>query len=271
MQAKMIERILMSLDLKKLFGDVFHPEPDECVVVMVDEPHGVYTDHALWRERRDMASEWQAAWEVLSRDIGFEVMPLISFPASGAHNANLPLEAGEPVSLNVALGKATLALALTQYSATAPLSAWAAAHDDFRAASLPQVARRMEKTALSADYKEVAKRCQILKHALDKAEMAHVTFSTGHHWKVDLRFRQAKMDDGQLPRGKAGFPIINLPSGEVFRCPMKARGRARTVEPRAKFPLLTGKPGSFSRLRKIGLSPFWVMGQGRENCALFLR
>lgn len=208
-----------SLDLHKLFTDVFHPEADECVVVIVDTPHGEYADHDLWRERRDMAAEWQAAWVSLAKGVGCEVLPLISFPASGAHNANLPLDEGGPITLEKAFQKATLVLALTQYSATAPLSAWAMEHNDFRAASLPQVARRMEMTALSADYAEVARRCQILKDALAEAEMAKVVFSTGHEWQVDLRFREAKMDDGQLPRSKGGFPIINLPSGESFQVP----------------------------------------------------
>lgn len=209
----------MALDLHKLFTDVFHPEPDECVVVIADAPHGDLQDHQAWQERREMAVEWQLAWVSLSEQVGFEVLPLVSFPASGAHNANLPLDAGDPMALEMALGKATLALALTQFSATAPLSAWASAHNDFRAASLPQVARRMEQTALAADYARVATRCQVLKDALMKAEMAQVAFSTGHVWQVDLRFREAKMDDGQLPRGKTGFPIINLPSGESFQVP----------------------------------------------------
>lgn len=230
----------MVLDLQKLFVDVFHPEPDECVAVLVDVPHGDYADHDLWRERREMAAEWQAGWEVLAKDIGFEVLPLVSFPASGAHNANLPLDKGDPMLLQTALEKATLALALTQYSATAPLSAWAMDHGDFRAASLPQVARRMEKTALAADYAEVARRCQILRDALAEAEMAYVTFSTGHKWQVDLRFRKAQMDDGQLPRGKGGFPIINLPSGESFQVPYEGEREGIASRTEGEIPVAFG-------------------------------
>ncbi|MFT5368703.1 MAG: leucyl aminopeptidase (aminopeptidase T) [Candidatus Latescibacterota bacterium] len=227
----------MPLDLHKLFVDVFHPESDECVVVIVDEPHAEYRDHDLWRERREMAVEWQAAWVSLAKDVGFKVLPLVSFPASGAHNANLPLESGDPMSLEEALKQSTLALALTQYSATAPLSSWASAHTDFRAASLPQVARRMEATALSADYAEVARRCQILKDALAEAELARVIFSTGHEWQVDLRFREAKMDDGQLPRGKGGFPIINLPSGESFQVPYEGERAGEVSRTEGEIPV----------------------------------
>ena len=116
------------------------------------------------------------AWVSLGEQIGFDVLPLITFPATGAHNGNLPLDKGEPIPLRDGLTQATTALALTQFSATAPLSMWARSHDDFRAASLPGVARRMEETALSADYTEVARRCQILMDALSEAEYARVIF-----------------------------------------------------------------------------------------------
>ena len=56
----------MALDLHKLFTDVFHPESDECVVVIVDTPHGDIRDHDAWRERREMALEWQRAWMSLA-------------------------------------------------------------------------------------------------------------------------------------------------------------------------------------------------------------
>ena len=206
------------MDLHKLFTDVFHPEPDETVAIIADVPHGELRDHQAWQERREMAAEWRAAWVSLGEQIGFDVLPLITFPATGTHNGNLPLD---NIPLRDGLARATIVNALTQFSATAPLSAWARSHSDFRAASLPGVARRMEETALSADYSEVARRCQILMDTLSKAEYAQVSFTTGHKWTVDLRFREAHKDDGQLPREKANsaFPIINLPSGESFQVP----------------------------------------------------
>ena len=110
------------MDLHKLFTDVFHPEPDETVAVIADVPHGELRDSETWRERREMAAEWRAAWISLGEQIGFDVLPLITFPATGAHNGNLPLDKGEPIPLRDGLSQATIALSLTQYSATAPLS-----------------------------------------------------------------------------------------------------------------------------------------------------
>ena len=105
--------------------------------------------------------------------------------------------------------------------------AWAKADNDFRCATLPGVARRTEKTALAADYSEVARRCGVLKELLDAADAADVVFATGHAWHVDLRYRKALMDDGQLPRGKDGG-VINLPSGESFQVPSTPENAMRT-------------------------------------------
>lgn len=227
------------MDLHKLFTDVFHPEPDETVAVIADVPHGELRDSETWRERREMAAEWRAAWVSLGEQIGFDVLPLITFPATGAHNGNLPLDKGEPIPLRDGLTQATIVNALTQFSATAPLSMWARSHNDFRAASLPGVARRMEETALSADYTEVARRCQILMDALSEAEYARVIFSTGHKWTVDLRYGEAHKDDGQLPREKANsaFPIINLPSGESFQVPYEGERKGDPSRTEGEIPV----------------------------------
>ena len=97
------------MDLHKLFTDVFHPEPDETVAVIADVPHGELRDHQAWQERREMAAEWRAAWVSLGERIGFDVLPLITFPATGTHNGNLPLDKGEPIPLRDGLSQATIA------------------------------------------------------------------------------------------------------------------------------------------------------------------
>ncbi len=209
----------MSLNLHKLFTDVFHPEPDERVLVVTDLPHTDLADRAIWTDRRQMAIDWWDAFRSLGKEIGFSILPLVSYPATGSHNKELPLDMGEPIILREALSQATLVVALTEFSATAPLVQWVKSHDDIRVATLPGVARRTERTALAADYTEVARRCQILADALQDAIHARVLFSTGHEWFVDLRYRDVKMDNGQLPRHKPGVPLINLPSGETFQVP----------------------------------------------------
>lgn len=212
----------MAFDLEKLLVDVFDPQPGEAITVMVDLPHGDIPDNPDWRERRRMAEEWREAFARLGSGSGFDVGPMLSYPATGANNADLPatgLLEGEEVPLEETLLKSTLVVAMTEYSPTAPLSNLADRKEDFRAASMPGVLKRMEETALAANYSEVANRCQVIAEAMDGAQLADVIFSTGHRCWFDLRFREPEVDDGFLPRFKQGDRIINLPSGETFEVP----------------------------------------------------
>jgi hypothetical protein len=229
----------MGFDLKKLFVDVFHPEAGERVVVVRDAPTEGIEDNALWVERREMAAEWRDALAGAQDEIGLQVADLVTYPGVGAHNGDLPLDSGDPVSLREALSCATIGLALTEFSPTAPMVAWSNANEDFRCATLPGVARRTEGTALSADYGEVARRCLILRDQLDAADAADVVFSTGHEWHVDLRHRKALMDDGQLPRDKVGR-VINLPSGESFQVPYEGEIGGDASETEGEVPVPDG-------------------------------
>ena len=209
-------------DVKKLLVDVFDPQPDEVVSFIVDEPHGEISDHDGWTARRSMAERWRQAMEEISVERGFKVDPIVTFDATGANNADLPeagRRQGETVNLHDKLASSTLVVAMTEFSATAPLAHLAQENEDFRAASMPGVEERMEKTALAADYSQVAARCRAIAEAMEGAVLCDVLFSTGHRCFFDLRHRQAEMDDGFLPRGKDGDRIINLPSGETFIVP----------------------------------------------------
>lgn len=209
-------------DLKKLLIDVFDPQPGELVTVLVDRPTETVPDNDRWQARRAMAEEWREVFLELGAERGFEVRPLVRFPATGANNADLPATAdmeGREADLHELLAGSTLVVAMTEFSATAPLVDVAESTEDFRAASMPGVEKRMEGTALAADYARVAARCKAIWDILDGAQLCDVRFSTGHRCWFDLRQRKAEMDDGLLPRGKQGDPIINLPSGETFIVP----------------------------------------------------
>jgi hypothetical protein len=212
----------MGFDLKNLLVNVFDPQNGEIVLVACDLPHGKIADNPEWRDRRILAHEWRKAFCELGRERGFEVLPLLTFLATGAHGADLPVRATQAesdVSLDAELSRCTLAAFLTEFSATAALDGFCRKKEDFRAASMPGLERRMEKSALAADYREVAMRCRILGQLLEGAEALDVRFSSGHECRFDLRFRKPEVDDGFLPRFKPGDRIINLPSGEAFIVP----------------------------------------------------
>ena len=126
---------------------------------------------------------------------------------------------GETLPLDDVLSDTNIAVALTEFSASAPLIKYSQKFPALRAASMPRVSRSMEKTALAADYGEVARKSHILADKLDEAVGARVEFSTGHQVYFDLRNRHAEADDGQLHADKAGMRLINLPSGEACIAP----------------------------------------------------
>ena len=208
----------MAFNLIKLLNDVFAPAPGERVLVLVDLPRAGVPDTADWAERRRMAAEWREGFVRL----GCDVAPLLEMPASAGNNADLPVTgeaAGKTVSIAEAIARAHIVVAMTKHSATAPLSAHVKQRDDLRVASMPGVLRRMEQSALAADYAEVARRTHLLADRLTRAESAEVVFETGHAFAFDLRYRTGHADDGQCTRDKTGFRLINLPSGEAFIVP----------------------------------------------------
>jgi leucyl aminopeptidase (aminopeptidase T) len=109
-----------------------------------------------------------------------------------------------------------LLLAMTEFSATAPLIGWTKRFPQLRAASMPRVAPEMESTALAADYAQVARSCERLRERLANAHSAEIEFSTGDQFVFDFRFRAAEADDGRLHRDAPAPRLINLPSGEAF-------------------------------------------------------
>ena len=230
-------------DLRRLLIDVFDPQGGETVVVAVDLPGGAIADTAVWQARRAMAADWRATFAALGAERGFETRPLLTYQATGANNAELPGEAtvaGMPVTLPDELLKATLAVFMTQYSATAPLDGLTRLKEDFRAASMPGIEKRMEDTALSADYREVARRCEVLARLLEGADTLDVRFSTGHTCRFDLRFRHPAVDDGALPRFKAGERVINLPSGETYIVPYEGERADRPSRTAGILPVQVG-------------------------------
>lgn len=208
------------IDLQKLFIDVFDPQPGEVALVCFDTPHGALADTPAWSERRAMAQRWHAALAALGAKRGFRVLPLLSFPATGAHNAELPasgFQQGSPVLLSELAQQASLVLAMTQFSASAPLMRWTEQLPRLRVASMPLIAPEMEPTALAADHDQLARACAHLRDRLNAAEQARLKFSTGDTLILDLRFRQAHVDDGRLHADKLPPRLVNLPSGEAYK------------------------------------------------------
>ena len=252
-------------ELEKLLIDVFNPQPGERVLVMVDLPHGELTDYEGWTERREMASEWHSAFKGLESQLGITVHPLLTYPATGAHNGPLPEEGeieGQKVRFEKILEDSNILVSLTEYSATAPLIEYTQRFPNLRVASMPMVSRSMEETALSAGYSELARKAHILAAKLDQAVGARVEFSTGHQMYFDLRYRDAHADDGQLHADKEGARVINLPSGEAYVAPYEGELEGEPSRTEGTIPVMLGDELVLGRVEENRIVE--VIGDGPE-------
>ncbi len=224
------------LDKIKLFTDVFAPTAADRVLIMVDQPHDHLQDHSNWQDRRQMATEWLEAFAAFP----VERLPLLAYSATGANNGDLP-EWGEwegaPIPLDEAIGRSTLLLAMTEFSATAPLARRVRQQPGLRVASMPGVLRRMEQTALAADYRQIARQTRAWAEQLTLATGATATFPTGDQCYFDLRYRTGYADDGICHADKP-FPLINLPSGEAFIVPYEGEREGEPSQTAGTIPMM---------------------------------
>ena len=214
-----------SLNFEKFIQDVFAPEPGETVLLITDDPTDEFPINADWASRHDLVESWRSRLEQLGKGIGFEVMPVLHHAAIGTNNGVFPAQgllSGTKVNLMDAMSKASLVIAMTEYSMTGALmqeSLRRPGARHFRAASMPLARVDMEDTCLNIDYAALRRRCAEIQAAISGSVSADVTFSTGDACHFDLRHRQPYVDDGYLHRDKEGPPLINLPSGEVWIVP----------------------------------------------------
>jgi len=215
----------MSFSLEKLFIDVFTPQSGESVTILVDLPNDDIRDTQEWVDRRQMVEEWQQEMAQFSTKYGLKVNPLVSYNATGVHNGMLPefgSSDGKKVTLEDIASSSNIIIAMTQFSASAPLIAFTKKFASLRVASLPTVTRSMQETGLSADYDQIAQTCTMLAPLFEGSDGIEVVFSTGHSCYFDLSdHKPVIQDNGRLPpgAGKDAFRFINLPSGEVCVVP----------------------------------------------------
>jgi len=215
----------MAFSLERLFADVFDPQAGDVLTIMYDLPHGAIRDTEEWRDRRRMAEDWHEQIVRFAFRYGFSAGPLVTYEATGAHNAELPeygLRQGRRIRLEDVVAGCTIVISMPQFSASAPLALLAKKYENLRVASLPGVTRAMEATGLSADHRVIAERCSQLASLFERSDGIEVVFSTGDRCHFDISdHKPALKDDGCLhPTADPGaLRFRNLPSGEVCVVP----------------------------------------------------
>jgi hypothetical protein len=225
---------LTATELADLISRVFVPREDDGLLgIMVDLPDTRVADDADWAARRAIAGEWARLLDARAEGLGYRTQ-LVLYPNVGTNNGDLPercwihrggpvpshaeaLDAAAATPMGALFDSHPMLVAMTKFSATAPLKVAARTHP-MRAATMPGFTAAMI-PALRLDYTEVNRRVGVLKDLLDRATGADLLFRHPEgedRLHLDLRHRSGHASGGLVPsRGFAG----NLPSGEAYIVP----------------------------------------------------
>lgn len=218
-------------ELNVLLRSVFGlGQREKGLTIFVDLPDEEVPDTAVWADRRRIAVEWFTQLSDHKDELPFEKITLCTYGNVRTNNNDLPssvLVASQAnpgtvpgdgtVSLEDMLQQSSVVLALTEFSATAPLKNLAKQHG-FRGATLPGFSRKMLPT-LALDYEKVHARVMQFKTRLDEATSAFIRFGVGtmsHEMIFDLRHRKAHASGGLI---RESGVVGNLPSGEAYIVP----------------------------------------------------
>lgn len=227
---------MIDFDLNKFFSQVFGYNASESghrFGFFVDVPLNAEQDTSDWRARRELVAE--CAQKIVQQ--GRHACIICAYASVGRGNADLvnpvfPIALGDEIPATAAdldaypsqstsvanvYARAEFWIALTQFSATAPLKL-AAARYGFRAATMPGFTLSML-PALGIDLEAIDRRVTKLAKMLTLAHTATLTFDalgTTYDLRLDLRHRMGFASSGRfLINGQAG----NLPSGEAYIVP----------------------------------------------------
>ena len=274
----MAER-LTGPELVALVQRVFQPRPGEsALAILVDLPDTQVPDDPAWAERRALAQTWVAELRACRAELGLDAH-LAVYPNVHTNNGDLPervwLHGAGPLPTVEALDPAAalpfpdfyrdhpILIALTKFSATAPLKLAAKVHP-IRAATMPGFRPDMI-PALRLDYTEVNRRVNLLKDLLDLAQGADFRFRTPEvpcALHLDLRHRTGHASGGLVTQpGTAG----NLPSGEAYIVPYEGERPGDPSRTEGVMPVQFGD--EVVRYRIVGNRAVGVLSAGPASAA----
>ena len=241
---------ITAASLRTLLTTVFalhHQEKQ--LTILFDIPGGGVDDSDPWKDRRAIAREWYDLLRKDNADKLFERVILGWYDNVGSNNNDLPtsvtvtegdvsesnLSRGNQSDLFQIISDSTVVLALTQFSATAPLKIMARGLS-FKGASMPGFSREMI-PALSLDYEMVDARVREFKGRMDRAEAVSMDFETprgNFSMYFDLRFRTGHASGGLMREpGMVG----NLPSGEAYIVPYEGEKPEEESKTKGTLPV----------------------------------
>ncbi len=222
--------------LSRLLQTVFRPKPGETVAILIDlaDPKQV-RDFAFLKDPQWSVQKYahdifyQGLKRGVAKELGITQVDFFAYKITGGSNRNLPDVAFAPDGREISLKREvypryTLVLCISNFSATAPLTAFAHQYG-FRGATLHGLNEIILSTGLSVDYNEVSRTAEKLRLGMTKADWVEIDFKHAdkvHTLKLHLAKQEAQKSHG-ICRDEPD--VANLPAGEIYYVPTGAEGR----------------------------------------------
>ncbi|MFO1531084.1 MAG: hypothetical protein U1F77_15440 [Kiritimatiellia bacterium] len=228
--------IFPPFDLARFLRTVFVPVEGCKVCILIDlaDPADM-KDFAFLKKPGHPVQK--KAHEVFYQGLRNEVMQqlgltggeMFAYQTTGGSNLDLPATcvdaAGNVLNLEEAVCQVyNLILCISDYSATAPLTALAKKHG-FRGSTMHGLNDVIVASGLSVDYNEVSRQAEKLRLGMTRADAAEIDYVLGGRamtLRLELGRQEAQKSHGLCHGTKPD--IANLPAGEVYFVPTGAEG-----------------------------------------------
>lgn len=236
-QSSAISRQFPKFDLYRLLHTVFQPTFGCKICILIDLPDLAEAKDMAFLKNPERAIQkrayhyfHQGLHNGVMEELALQNGDIFAYVQTGGSNLDMPdlcvdMEGKELSLENDVYPNYDIILAITTFSATAPLTAFAKKYG-FRGATLHGVNEVILNSGLAVDYEEVSRDAEKLRLAMTKADSIEIDFAleTGEILtaKLELSAQEAQKSHG-LCRGTTP-DVANLPAGEVYFVPTGAEG-----------------------------------------------
>jgi len=230
------DRSFPSFDLVRLLRTVFVPIEGlrVCLLIDLDDPSLVqdlaFTRHPVYKvQKKAVEVFYNGLHNGGMAELGLHGGEIFAYKTTGGSNLDLPDTGvamdGSVVNLAEAVYKPyDLVLCISDYSATAPLTAHAKKYG-FRGSTLHGLNDIILASGLAVDYREVSREAEKLRLGLTRADRVEIDYAVAGRTctlTLHLNGQEAQKSHG-LCHGTHP-DIANLPAGEVYFVPTSADG-----------------------------------------------
>jgi aminopeptidase len=236
-QSSADSRQFPKFDLYRLLHTVFQPTFGCKICILIDLPDlseakgmAFLNNPARAIQSRAHQYFYEGLRNGVMDELALKGGEMFAYVQTGGSNLDMPDECADMEGNRLSLEKDVypnydIILAITTYSATAPLTAFAKQYG-FRGATLHGVNEIILNSGLAVDYEEVSRDAEKLRLAMTRADSVEIDFGleSGEVLtaKLELSGQEAQKSHG-LCRGTTP-DVANLPAGEVYFVPTSAEG-----------------------------------------------